>query len=102
MIFFGIFNNNFRKLPDLLKFCPNYLINVFPKEKDLNQNNFSKKEDFSTNNKLVTLFYFDEEPIVNYIINYLHSEGNNQNCIEFFNNTFLFTSYENKEKYSIL
>jgi hypothetical protein len=32
----------FGKLPDLLKFCPNYLINAFPKEKDLNQNTFSK------------------------------------------------------------
>jgi hypothetical protein len=73
----GIFTNNFRKLPDLLKFYPNYLINAFPKEKDLNQNIFSKRENFGTNNKSVTLFYFDEEPIINCIIDYLHSEGNN-------------------------
>ncbi|CAM6032277.1 unnamed protein product (chloroplast) [Sphagnum compactum] len=99
MILSGIFSNNFRKLPDLLKFCPNYLINAFPKEKDLNQNTLSKRENFGTNNKSVTLFYFYEEPIINCIIDYLRSEGNNQNCIELFNNTFLFTSYENKEKY---
>nr|AND49411.1 hypothetical protein RF2 [Sphagnum portoricense] len=96
MILSGIFSNNFR---NLLKYCPNYLINAFPKEKDLNQNTFSKRENFGTNNKSVTLFYFDEEPIINCIIDYLRSEGNNQNCIELFNNTFLFTSYENKEKY---
>jgi hypothetical protein len=88
MIFSSIFSNNFRKLPNLLKFCPNYLINVFPKEKDLNQNTFSKRENFGTNNKSVTLFYFDEEPIINCIIDYLRSEGNNQNCMELFNNTF--------------
>jgi hypothetical protein len=44
MILSGIFSNNFRKLPDLLKFCPNFLINAFLKEKDLNQNTFSKRE----------------------------------------------------------
>ncbi len=31
MILSDIFSNNFRKLPDLLKFCPNYLINAFSK-----------------------------------------------------------------------
>jgi len=63
---------------DLLKFCPNYSINAFLKEKDLNQNTFSKRENFSTNNKSITFFYFDEKPIINCIIDYLRSEGNNQ------------------------
>ncbi len=43
-------------MPNLLKFCPNYLINVFMREKDLNQNTFSKRENFDTNNKSVTFF----------------------------------------------
>nr|AND48497.1 hypothetical protein RF2 [Flatbergium sericeum] len=94
----GIFSNHFRKLPDSFKICPNYLINAFPREKDLNRNTFSKKENFGTNNKSITLFYFDEEPIINCIIDYFRRGGNNKNDIELFNNTFLFTSYENKEK----
>jgi hypothetical protein len=73
--------------------CAKWLHNAFMKEKDLNQNTFSKRENFDTNNKSVTLFYFDEEPIINCIIDYLHSEGNNQNCIELFNNTFLFMCF---------
>jgi hypothetical protein len=32
------------------------LHNAFPKEKNLNQNTFSKRENFGTNNKSVTLF----------------------------------------------
>jgi hypothetical protein len=44
MILFGIFSNNFQELPDLLKFCPNYLTSVFSKEMDLNQNTFSKRK----------------------------------------------------------
>ncbi len=43
-------------MPNLLKFCPNYLINVFMREKDLNQNTFSKRKNFDTNNKSVTFF----------------------------------------------
>jgi hypothetical protein len=45
-------------MSNLLKFCMNYSINVFPTEKDLNQNTFSKRENFSTNNKSITFFLF--------------------------------------------
>ncbi len=46
MILSDIFNNNFWKLPDLLKFCPNYLINAFSERKGFKSKDFLKKRKF--------------------------------------------------------
>jgi hypothetical protein len=40
MILSGILSNNFWKLPDLLKFCSNYLINVFSERKEAQEIEF--------------------------------------------------------------